>query len=265
MSSYESHPFLKDDFPIIIHRDQVSNAKASFFPHWQENIELLCFVKGSGTVQLDAEQIAVATGDLIVINPNQLHRVWTDQTICEYDCLIISNAFLESQGLPMSKLVFENKLNAEAYVSFFERITMEKGNGEPYYKTICKAAAVQMISELARSHARTEKRRPPEQMERIKDGVNYLKDNFREPVTVEQVCATAGLSKYYFCRLFKEYTGLSVIQYLNRLRCEEAKRLLSGGQYNVSQAAQMSGFNNLSYFSRTYFKQMGCLPSRTTE
>ena len=53
---------------------------------------------------------------------------------------------------------------------------------------------------------------------------------------------------------------MTVIEYVNILRCKEAKRLISEGQ-SVSEAAIASGFNNLSYFTRTYKKYVGELPS----
>jgi len=72
-----------------------------------------------------------------------------------------------------------------------------------------------------------------------------------------------GISKFYLCREFKAYTGSSILQTVNLLRCTQAKLLIEGGA-TVSQAALSCGFDNLSYFSRTFKKLMGALPSRLT-
>ena len=52
------------------------------------------------------------------------------------------------------------------------------------------------------------------------------------------------------------------MDYVNFARCSQARRLLITGRYNVTEAAQRSGFENLSYFTRTYKRYMGALPSR---
>ena len=55
------------------------------------------------------------------------------------------------------------------------------------------------------------------------------------------------------------------MDYLNFLRCSNARRLMASGKYNVSESAAMSGFKSLSYFSRVYRRQMGVLPSAESE
>ena len=262
MSSYESHAFLKDDFPLIFHRDQLSPMRNDFIPHWHDNVELLCFLSGSCRVLIEAEHLPVQAGDLIVVNSNRMHAAYPEDGVCQYDCLIVGRSFLEGLGLPMGQLVFEQKLSAAPFLPLLNRLWEEKQARRPYYKALCKSLAAELMVALARDHAQTGQTGSPGRMDRIREGLIYLTENFSEPVTVEQVCKAAGLSKYYFCRLFREYTGMSVIQYLNRLRCEEARRLLASGQYNVSQSAQMAGFNNLSYFTRMYARHMGALPSK---
>ena len=69
------------------------------------------------------------------------------------------------------------------------------------------------------------------------------------------------LSKYYFCRIFKNITGSTVIKYLNMYRCMKARELLSSGKYTVSEAALECGFENMSYFSKTYKAYSGSVPS----
>ena len=78
---------------------------------------------------------------------------------------------------------------------------------------------------------------------------------------LEDLANEAGFSKYHFARLFKEMTGQTVLNYVNFLRCNHARSLLASGKYNVGESAIQSGFSNLSYFSRTYRRMMGELPS----
>ena len=78
---------------------------------------------------------------------------------------------------------------------------------------------------------------------------------------MDSVCRETGFSKSYICHTFKEVTGQTVLDYVNFLRCNHARSLLASGKYNVGESALQSGFSNLSYFSRTYRRIMGELPS----
>lgn len=261
-NNYESHAFVKSDFPLIFHLDEREAGYREARPHWHENLEILCFIRGCCTVLCDAEQVRVKAGEIMVINANQIHAFSTEEMGCAYYCLIPSSAFLEEIALPVGKMAFDRHFSAQGYLPYFERLYAETSQSGPYFKPLCTGLCAQLMGLMAREHARAFSTHSAGRMERIKVGLIYMRENFREPITVEAVCEAAGLSKYYFCRLFREYTGMSVIQYLNRVRCEEARRLMTSGQYNVSQSAQLSGFNNLSYFTRTYHKHMGCLPSQ---
>ena len=75
------------------------------------------------------------------------------------------------------------------------------------------------------------------------------------------IAAMCGITKYHLAREFKRITGQTVLTYLNALRCKKAQLLLSEGK-TVTEAAFESGFESLSYFSRTYKRIMGAPPSR---
>lgn len=70
------------------------------------------------------------------------------------------------------------------------------------------------------------------------------------------------MSEVSFRKLFKEYTGMSPVEYRNDLRLKNARALLLSGEYNVTEAADISGFSNLSFFIRLYKKRYGHTPKK---
>ena len=119
---------------------------------------------------------------------------------------------------------------------------------------------MQMLAQIYRAHDKGDGHVKANN-KMIADAIEYLNTHFSEPITVDEICESVGFSKYYFCRKFKAVTGKTVVDYINFLRCVNARRLIQSGQYNVSESAYMSGFNNLSYFSKTYIKHIGHSPS----
>lgn len=89
----------------------------------------------------------------------------------------------------------------------------------------------------------------------------YLKKNFREKITLGELCFLFGTNKTTLCAMFKEAYGDTVIGYLNTLRIKEAKKLMREGEYNLSQISSMLRFSSIHYFSRMFKKKEKISPS----
>lgn len=83
---------------------------------------------------------------------------------------------------------------------------------------------------------------------------NYVENHIRDEISVDDMIADAGLSKSNFYRKLKNITDWSPIDIVNLIRLRRASNLVIHGGMNLSQAAFESGFNSLSYFSRTFVK-----------
>lgn len=88
---------------------------------------------------------------------------------------------------------------------------------------------------------------------------NYIRSNYMNPIRVEQIAAELNLDRRYLSRLFKETTGISMQDFLIRVRLEEAERLLLQGS-SVKEAARLTGYEDVSNFSRMFKKRMGRSP-----
>ena len=91
----------------------------------------------------------------------------------------------------------------------------------------------------------------------------YIKEHYFEQISTEDVAKAAGVSIYHLCRCFKEVTGMTVIRYINYIRCCAARAMLMKGERTVSETARECGFSGLSYFTKTYASFIGCTPMQT--
>ena len=261
--SYEAHRHEDPDFPIIFHLQERNGSSREPFLHWHESLELLYFVEGRGLVMDDGVAVPATEGDLVVINSNHLHEIQAETRVCRYYCLIIDKAFCDAFRIPAGDLQFCGMAQDEYSRGLFDRIITEMQNKQDYYKQAVKSAALEMMIHLSRHYA---EQKPAvtgsgKRMEMVKDAVQYIQMNYKDQLTLDGIAGYTGFSKYYFCRVFREVTGYSAVEYINFLRCQNARKLLKSGSYNVGQSAAMSGFQNLSYFSRMYKRQFGRLPS----
>jgi two-component system response regulator YesN len=94
----------------------------------------------------------------------------------------------------------------------------------------------------------------------IKPAIDYIKRNYREPITLNDVAKAAHLSVSRLSHVFKEQTGLTIVDYLTKERIEYAKELLISTNKNCTEICFDSGYNNQSYFTRTFKEVVGTTP-----
>lgn len=95
--------------------------------------------------------------------------------------------------------------------------------------------------------------------------VRYLKEHLAENIYLDKVAEEAGMSKFHFCRIFKESLGMSPMQFLTISRIERAKALLRKSGASITSVIYTVGFNDISGFNRQFKKVTGMTPSTFKE
>lgn len=95
----------------------------------------------------------------------------------------------------------------------------------------------------------------------IRRAIDLMQSRYAFGLTLDDLAVSAGLSKYYFCRLFVQKTGLQPIQYLRKIRIERAAWMLRNGTDTIEKIAQATGFDNGNYFIKVFKTLVGVTPS----
>lgn len=262
---YEPHTHKDPSFPIIFHLDTMQKYQSNFLPHWHESLEILYILHGTINVLADAASVTAGKDEIIVINSNNVHYIQTLAEESQYYCLIIDRKFCEEFNLDTGEVVFQRQIQDHELGDKFKIINEEFHLRKSLYKAKIKATAMDLVISLYRNYTVAEsslsRQIKNDKIEIIKKAIRYIQSNYTQAITITSISAEIGISKYYFCRIFKEITGYTTVSFLNIVKCNNAKKLLQSGKYGVEEAALLSGFDNLSYFSKTYKKHMGNLPS----
>ena len=102
-----------------------------------------------------------------------------------------------------------------------------------------------------------QKRVARERVERVKQ---VLARDLANPPTLEMIGQEVGCSPFYLSRIFSREVGLTIPQYLRKLRMERAAELLKSGEFNVTEAALEVGYSSQSHFSQAFHETFGCCP-----
>lgn len=103
---------------------------------------------------------------------------------------------------------------------------------------------------------------PSKGNEITKKAIRYISQNFSRNLTLDEVADHVHLNSAYFSTLFKQSTGSSFKEYLNMVRIEESKRLLSNTDYSIIDISLATGFEDQSYFSKVFKKYTGLTPKQ---
>jgi AraC-like DNA-binding protein len=96
--------------------------------------------------------------------------------------------------------------------------------------------------------------------QRVERAKELLARDLTNPLTLEALGQEVGCSPFYLSRSFSREVGLTIPQYLRKLRMERAAELLRTGRYNVTEAATEVGYSSLSHFSKAFCETIGCCP-----
>ena len=122
----------------------------------------------------------------------------------------------------------------------------------------CRALLYLILSKLAEERAMgygdSEKR------ERIRPAVDAIHEGYTQPLSIAELAGLCHITPEYFRTLFRQEFGSSPLKYINHLRLTRAEDLLRTGLYTVAQVATLSGFGDLSRFSREFKKHSGLSP-----
>jgi AraC-like DNA-binding protein len=101
----------------------------------------------------------------------------------------------------------------------------------------------------------------PAQDTDVNNAIHYIMSHYKDPLSIDIVCNKVCLSKFYFCKIFKEHTGTTINQFIIQYRINKAKELLSYSKLTVNNISTTVGFNNTLTFIRNFEKYIRMTPS----
>ena len=252
---YEKIPY--DQFPVRI---LLYHENGYDFPqHWHEHTELHYVFNGNCRLRYGDSEYSLQAGDMAIINGNELHRGIGG--LCDYICIIIPPAFFEQ-----NHSIFEKVIRSEYISEIIGKIYECYNRGEAVDMLEIKGNMYFLISHLVRNF--TLKTLGDNtylgyvnKLNRVNEAIKYMSGNYDKQITTRMLAEMAYLSEGYFCRIFKDVTGKTAMEYLNNLRIDKAEKMLGRTEMTVTEIAYCCGFEDANYFSRTFKKIKGINPA----
>lgn len=224
-------------------------------------IDLTYILDGRATYVINDTAYAVEKGDLLCIPKNSRRYAVSDP-----QHLIISyaaNFNLYSLGGEDITLPFPliSKINSDNdLLSFYHDLNIEWLQKKAGYKIKVCALFLNILHYYFNVLYYKNSTEPLDP--RIKKTIDYIHANFNNHIDVIELAEKVGLNPVYFGTLFKKSTGLTVKEYLNQTRINNAENMIASGEFLVQEAASKCGFDDIFYFSRVFKCIKGYSPSK---
>jgi AraC-like DNA-binding protein len=246
--------------------------------------EFLVVDKGEVEVMAGTNGYRLKQGEIIFHKPKEFHNVWANGVVAPnlvvvaFECNSPAMRYFENKILAIGDA--EKNLLAqmirEARSAFSSRLddpSLKKLERNPDSPVGCeqfiriyleqmllgmirKGGSIKPNSKLSSS---VKERSDGDMAKRI---IEYLQDHLLETISFNEVCRFSSLSGTNLKVLFREKTGMSVMEYFKKLKIDEAKKMIREGEHNFTQIAQLLGYSSIHYFSRHFKKATGMTPSQ---
>lgn len=239
--------------------------------HNHNEFEILLVMEGSCTVSIANKEYNVKSGDMIFVNPMEVHRIianrnekYLHRCIC-FDVSLIMNERISNDLVSECTCIIPhisgNTLHGKYLKSLFNEIIDALNRGDKTVSMDVTAYITLIFSYLIKNSLLDNKRIAPKQSEFCAAVTGYLKKNYGKNLTSKDMAEVCFLNHSYFCRKFKENFGISFSQYLNIYRISMARKMLEENSGSIAEIAEKCGFETPAYFSKCFKTHIGILPN----
>lgn len=274
---------VSSDFPIYI--DEFSLFKKEYVRwHWHKDMQVSYVSCGKACFQVDGEEIILNQKEGIIFNSNVLHQIIPYSDDCKvfsimFDDSIISgneqsligkkyvDTVIKSNNLKF--IILKRDVSWQREVLQYVKETYIIYNKKEYaYELEVVNNLNQIWIKLVRNlKDKIEKinKKISHDDERVKVAINYIKENYKHEISLDDIAKSCNISKSECCRSFKRILKTTPFEYLMKHRVLKATEYLYNTDESISNICMNVGFNGISYFGKIFKKYMNCTPSQYRE
>lgn len=264
--------------PDIPHVRLYINREVENYPmHWHTDIEIIMAIENIYTIVIDKKHYVLNPGDIIILPSGEIHELYAPPTGRRL-IILFDNATLNN----LSGIESINN-------GFYPCIVIRSGYDNPFYSQVteilhqiideylsrtplCEAAiysqSMYFFVLVGRNcinqnkpNSIAKKLKQHQYIDKFLIVCKYINEHCTEDITVDELAALAGFSKYHFSRLFNDFSGATYYDYLMKRRIMYAENLLCDPNLSIVEIAMQSGFNSLATFNRNFRIIKKCTPS----
>lgn len=259
--------FLSEEFPISIYTQNFCYAASDSIPfHWHEEIQVTWVVSGVLETCINGETLQISGNKLLLINKKTLHSsrpVGGDvKTLCiNFSPDLFDPRIRDLCILPLletSAFSHALLLLSPEQLKQMKTFLAWKSGSLQYFSVINFLSRV--FEQILTDNSKPKNSGDTRELHLFHTMIDFIHANYKEPLTLTQISASANVSKNRCAELFRKYSNLSPVKYLNEYRLYTAKNLIIHTDRSISEISSDTGYNQLSYFIEQFRIAYGLSP-----
>lgn len=254
------------DAELMVEAYQFRGVMQAFPNHFHEYYVIGFIERGKRNLNCKGQDYVTAPGDLLLFNPGDNHAcVGVDGQPLDYRCLnlepdVMRKAAYEITGNDMQPVFSRSVVFHSELVRDLRELHSMILRGEAGVKK--QERFYLFLEQLIDEHTGTgSSASAPERRTEVREVCDFLSQNYGRAVTLDELSAVAGLSKYHLLRAFTRETGLTPYSYLETIRIDRAKTMLREGE-TPAVTALATGFSDQSHFTNVFKRFIGLTPGQ---
>ena len=268
--------------PFSIHHTLVSpGVELALYLHYHSEMELFYLESGCIELYVEESRYIIKAGEGAFIPPNLLHyarRRCPDNQPCSFYAIVFDYKMILDMSPSYCNQyihpVIHNVLNCILHISldkdwchdilnYLVPIFTMTGNNVESYELELRGRLLIIWQIMYNNHLSgiNTNNQYGHMYPQLSSCIKYIDEHFTENLDLSLLASLSGMSEGYYCKVFKEFTGFSPFTYINRRRIMESCNYLRDTNDSIAQIAVKCGYNNVSYYNRTFLKIMHETPS----
>lgn len=234
-------------------------------PKGRLDFQLIYVAAGKGHFHFNGKEHIITAGHMVVFRPKEPQKYeyyGTDQTEVYWVHFTGGNVknILRSYGIKDDMRVIDCGSGLD-YQNHFRAMIQEIQMQKEEYDEMAELHLRQILITLHRYINHSNKVDNSQIAEEIDKATQYFTEHYNEEICIDDYAKDHNMSTSWFIRNFKQYIGVTPMQYILSIRIYNAETLLHSSLYNVSEVSNIVGYENPLYFSRIFKKAKGLSPS----
>ena len=238
-----------------------------FKAHCHEKMEMLVVTEGEAFFEIMGETYKASAGDIAVINPYCTHLGYTKNSSAKYIILMfhlndaLGNMFSNELLQPIieRQSAFKPMIQDGYIYDTAVELLNTRDNKFFGFEISLLSKAYGILARLFEKHIDI-KYDKPSINNKFREVIDFINHNYNKSISTADICNEYGYTESYFCRKFKEITGLAPMVYIKLLRLESAKNLLKETKTDINIISEACGFKDMGYFQKSFKSLYGKTP-----
>jgi len=254
---------------LVVHTEYLESQNV--LRHWHQALEVDYIVKGDAEFIISGKRVVASSGDIIVINPNEIHSVQPLKMMNDTLSLtfLIPYDFLQSEWSVIDDCWFripddssQVTLLKQVLFDYYKNFQIKTAERKLLLKSEIYLSLYYLFHYFSVPKSKLINLPTVPTLHRLADVIEFIDKHSSDNLSLTLIANNAHLSEGYLSRIFKQQMGNGVMEYVNLIRLKNAFEILTNTEKDIETISDLAGFANVKSFRRLFLKVYKSTPGK---